>query len=103
MNFNLKNVRRNEFQDNNEKSCSLSRKRISKKILFKDLLQRNDHADSVRVKQNSSLIISTLKETFSFKIEFFPIRSSLTLNDNFKVQVENFLRFLGFEGVGVLF
>ena len=35
MNFDFKNECKNEFKDNNEKSCSLSRNRISHKIDFK--------------------------------------------------------------------
>ena len=39
-----------EFKDNNEKSCSWSRNRVSHKIDFKAQWPRNGHADSVGVK-----------------------------------------------------
>ena len=45
----------NEFEDNNEKSCSLSRNRVSHKIDFKAVCPRSSHADSVRVKRVNSL------------------------------------------------
>ena len=47
--FFLKNGRKNEFNDNNEKSCSWSRNKVSGKIDFKVQWLRNSHADSVRV------------------------------------------------------
>ena len=50
MNFDLKNGRRNEFKDNNEKSCGWSRNRVPHKIDYKAVWPRNGHADSVRVK-----------------------------------------------------
>ena len=49
MNLYLKNSCRNEFKDNNEKSCSWSRNRVSPKIKFKAQWLRNGHADSVGV------------------------------------------------------
>ena len=51
MNFNFKNRCKNEFKDNNEKSCSWSRNRVSHKIDFKAQWPRNGHADSVGVKK----------------------------------------------------
>ena len=50
INLDFKNGYKNEFQDNNEKSCSFSRKRVSRKIDFKAQWLRNVHADSVGVK-----------------------------------------------------
>ena len=50
MNIDFKNGYKNEFEDNNEKSCSLSRKRVSHKIDFKAKWPRNSHAGSVGVK-----------------------------------------------------
>ena len=47
--FDFKNGCKNEFKDNNEKSCSWSRKRVSRKIDFKVQWLRNSHADSVGV------------------------------------------------------
>ena len=44
MNFALK-----KFEDNNEKSCSWFRNRVSHKIDFKAVWSRNGHADSVGV------------------------------------------------------
>ena len=41
---------KNEFRDNNEKSCSWSKKRVSNKNDFKAQWPRNGHADSVGVK-----------------------------------------------------
>ena len=49
MNFDFKNVCRNEFDDNKEKSCSWSRKRVSHQSGFEALLLRNGHADIVGV------------------------------------------------------
>ena len=45
MNFDLKN----EFKDNNEKSCSRSRNRVSHKIDSIAIWRRNGHAASVGV------------------------------------------------------
>ena len=50
MNFDFKNGCKNEFEDNNEKSCNLSRNRVFHKIDFKAVWPRNDHAASVGVK-----------------------------------------------------
>ena len=50
MNFDFKNRCKNEFKDNNEKSCSSSRNRVSHKIDLKAQWPRNGHADSVGVK-----------------------------------------------------
>ena len=50
MNFDLKNSCKNEFKDNNEKSCSWFRNKGSHKIDFKAIWPRNGHADSVEVK-----------------------------------------------------
>ena len=50
VNFDFKNDCKNEFYDNNEKSCSRPRKRVSHKIDFKAVWPRNGHAASVRVK-----------------------------------------------------
>ena len=47
--FDFKNDCRNEFKDNNKKSCSWSRNRVSHKIDFKVQWMRNGHADSVGV------------------------------------------------------
>ena len=49
MNFDLKNSCKNEFEYNNEKSCSWSRNRVSHKIDLKAVWPRNGHADSVGV------------------------------------------------------
>ena len=51
MNFDLKNGCKNEFKDNNEKSWSWSKNRVSHKIDFKTQWPRNGHADSVGVKR----------------------------------------------------
>ena len=52
MKFDLKNSCKNEFKNNNEKSCSWSRNGVSHKIDFKAVWPRNSHADSVGVKLN---------------------------------------------------
>ena len=57
MNFDFKNECKNEFKDNNEKSCSLSRNRISHKIDFKGVWPRNGHTDSVGVKEGVGCIL----------------------------------------------
>ena len=49
MNFDSENSCKNEFKDNNEKSCSWSRNRVSHKMEFKAVWPRNGHADSVGV------------------------------------------------------
>ena len=64
MNFDFKNRCKNEFKDNNEKSCSWSRNRVSHKIDFKALWPRNGKADSVGVK-------SFLKNKFFHCVNFF--------------------------------
>ena len=55
INFDLKNGCKNEFKDNNEKSCCWSKKRVSHKIDFKTQWLRNGHADSVGVKDKVTL------------------------------------------------
>ena len=45
----FKNGCKNEFKDNNEKSCSWFRNRVSRKIDFKVQWLRNSHTDSVGV------------------------------------------------------
>ena len=47
--FDFKNGCKNEFKDDNEKSCSWSRNRVSDKIDFKVQWLRNSHADSMGV------------------------------------------------------
>ena len=56
MNFDFKNRCKNEFKDNNEKSCSSSRNRVSHKIDLKAQWPRNGHADSVGVNDYDDLI-----------------------------------------------
>ena len=56
MNFDYKNWWKNEFKDNNEKSCSWSRNRVSHKIDFKAQWPRNGHADSLGVKKSKYII-----------------------------------------------
>ena len=58
MNFDFKNGCQNEFKDNNEKSCSWSRNRISHKIECKGVWPRNSHADSAIV--NFTVIYSKI-------------------------------------------
>ena len=48
--FDFKNGCKNKFNDNNEKSCSWSRNKVSCKIYFNVQWLRNSHADSVGVK-----------------------------------------------------
>ena len=45
----IQNSSKNEFKDNNEKSCSWSRIWVPHKIYFKGVWPRNGHADSVGV------------------------------------------------------
>ena len=45
--YDFKNGCKNEFKNNNEKSCSWSRYRVSHKIDFKAVLTRNRHVASV--------------------------------------------------------
>ena len=49
MNFDFKNGCKNEFKDNNEKSCSWFRNRVSHKIYFKAIWSRNGHSASLGV------------------------------------------------------
>ena len=49
MNFYLENGCKNEFKDNNEKSFSWSKNRVSHKIDLKAVWLRNGYADSVGV------------------------------------------------------
>ena len=50
MNVGFKNGCRNEFKNNNEKSCSRSRNRFPQRIDLKAVWPRNGHAVSVAVK-----------------------------------------------------
>ena len=49
MNYDFKKGCKNEFNDNNEISCSWSKNRVSQKNDFKAVWLRNGHADSVGV------------------------------------------------------
>ena len=49
--FVFKNGFKNEYKDNNEKSCSWSINRVSREIDFKVRWLRNSHADSVGVEK----------------------------------------------------
>ena len=49
-NFDFQNGCKNEFKDNNEKSCNRSRKRGSHQIDFEAVGPRNGHADNMSVK-----------------------------------------------------
>ena len=51
MNFGFRTGCKNDFSDNNEKSCSWSRNRVSHKIDFKAQWPRSGHLDSVRVNE----------------------------------------------------
>ena len=69
MNFDFKNGCKNEFKDNNEKSCSWSRNSVSHKIDLKAQWLRNGggHADSVVVNQIISGEFNLLLSFFLFK------------------------------------
>ena len=56
MNFDFNNGCNNEFQDYNEKLCSWTRNRFSRKIDFKAEWPRKGHADSVGVKYTFDVI-----------------------------------------------
>ena len=51
MNFDFKNGCKNEFKGKNEKSCSWTRKRVSKKIDLQAVRSHCGHADSLPVKR----------------------------------------------------
>ena len=57
MNFDFKNGCKNEYKDNNEKSCSWSRNTVSHKIDFKAQWLRNGHSDSVGVNKLKFLFL----------------------------------------------
>ena len=72
MNFDLKKSYKNEFKDNNEKSCSWSRKTVSQKIDLKPVWPRNGDADSVGVGIIFFLILNiTLPKTVVSLESFF--------------------------------
>ena len=95
INFDFRNGCKNQFKDNNEKSCRWSRNRVSYKIDFKALWPRRGHADSVGVKvsfivsHNSELTVSSDSvESSDFSKSFFGctvlgIRSSIGLKRTF--------------------
>ena len=68
MYFDLNNRCKNEFKDNNEKSCSWSRNRVFHKIDFKAVWPRDGHAASVGVKDNFSIDINT-EDNFKYQTE----------------------------------
>ena len=73
MNFDYKNGCKNEFKDNNEKSCSWSRNRVSPKIDFEAQWLHNGHADSVGVKktfQQFDIFISKFIGNWNFLMGF---------------------------------
>ena len=91
LNFDYKNEYKNELEDNKEKSCSWSRKRVSHKIDFKAVWPRNVHAASVGVKIWKQCL--PCSENFCFRpleldsinkinknIFSFPIRHSILFN-----------------------
>ena len=61
MKFDFKNGCKNEFKDNNEKSCSWSRNRVSCKIDFKVQWLRNSDADNAGVKLKRAIHFSISK------------------------------------------
>ena len=60
MNFDFNNECKNEIKDNNEKPCSWTRNKFSRKIDFKAVWLHNGHADSVEV--NTLIIKSQYKQ-----------------------------------------
>ena len=92
MNFALKNSCKYEFKDNNEKSCSWSRKTDSHKIDFLAVWLRKGHADSVRVNMlfiaewPSDLISLTL----SLFWRFMTVRCSISLCPSTRNFIKNF-------------
>ena len=61
MTFDFKNECKNEFKDENAKSWSWSRNRVSHKIDFKAVRPRNDHAASVGVNGNELVYVDAFK------------------------------------------
>ena len=55
INFDFKNGFKNEFKDNNEKSCSWSRNRVSHEIDFKAVSPHNGYAASLGVNKRLRL------------------------------------------------
>ena len=53
--FELKKKKKKEFQDNKEKSCSLSREPVSRKTAFTALSLHRDHPLALELKLNSFL------------------------------------------------
>ena len=66
-NFDFINECKNEFKDNNEKSSSLSRNRVSHKIDFKAIRPRNGYTDSVGVKVKPLVFYVFKKYILNFK------------------------------------
>ena len=75
MNFDFTNEFKNEFKDNNEKSCSWSRNRISHKIDFKGEWPRNINADRVVVKKRTFIKGSESRIDISEKSRSDPMHS----------------------------
>ena len=61
-NFDFINECKNEFEDDNEESCSWSKNRVSLKTDFKAVWPRNGHADSVGVKFRSIPLILAFRK-----------------------------------------
>ena len=80
MTFDFKNGCKNEFQENNEKSCSWSRNRVSHKINFKAVWPRNGHAADVGV---------MLWRFFIFLNFGFEWKSILAVSSNFAKSIAN--------------
>ena len=99
MNLYLKNSCRNEFKDNNEKSCSWSGNSVSRKIDFKVQWLHNSHADSVVLNMSTDKMFDLFLErllSFRFRLllggDFFCplLNRSFFKGSLFVIMVETF-------------
>ena len=87
INFDFKNECKNEFRDNNEKSCSWSRNNVSHKIDFKAVCPRNGHAANLGVKEKCHQMVKKISEGQGLNLF---LTTSLTTDSIGKSMTRNF-------------
>ena len=81
--FYFQNGWKSEFNDKNEKSCSWSRNKVSRKIDYNVKWLRNSHADSVGVILNGVCPYTHHFQEILFAMIWYNYREILKYQDNF--------------------
>ena len=91
INFDFENECKNELRDNNEKSCSWSRNKVSHKIDFKAVCPWNGHAANLGVKEKCHQMVKKISEGWGLNLFLTTsadsIGKSMTRNFHFKNKI----------------